>query len=365
MSLLFTPYRLRELELKNRVVVAPMATYGAVAGMAGDWHFTHLARFAAGGASLVFYEATAVMRQARIVQGGAGIWQDEHVASLLRITEYLRHHGVASALQLAHNVSNPALPRPWDGDDDGDHVAANEAVWNLTPATNAATERSGPQVHELSAAYIGALLDAYELAARRALEARFDVLEIHGGVGSLLHEFLSTAHNRRGDEYGGDLDSRMRLPLEVIERVRQVWPAERPLLYRLTPLDGNEYGWRIVDSVEFAKALQDVGVDMLDLASGGVPLLAAGADAPDGAQVETGKRLRDELKLPVMVGGGIRRANEAESALQAGAGDMVALGRELLWNPNWPLHAARELGDDPNWELWPSPYGWPLRNWRE
>jgi len=363
MSLLFTPYRLCDLELKNRAVVGPMATYGAVAGMAGDWHFTHLARFAAGGASLVFYEGTAIMRQARMVQGGAGIWQDEHVTPLLRITEYLRHHGVASAIQLCHNLNNPVLPRPWDGEAEGGQIAPNESLWNLTPGSNKGVGHGGPPVHELTAASIGSLLDAYELAARRALEARFDVLEIHGGVGSLLHEFLSSAHNRRGDEYGGDLDSRMRLPLEVVERVREVWPAERPLLFRLTPLDGGEYGWRMADSVEFAKALREIGVDMLDLASGGVPVVAD-AGQPGGAQAESGARIRQEVGLPVMIGGGIHLASQAEAALQQGAGDLVALGRALIWNPNWPLHAAHELGDDPNWELWPSPYGWPLHSWR-
>jgi 2,4-dienoyl-CoA reductase-like NADH-dependent reductase (Old Yellow Enzyme family) len=333
--------------------------------MAGDWHFTHLARFAAGGASMIFYEATAIMRQARMVQGCAGIWQDEHVSPLLRITEFLHHHGVAAAIQLTHGTNTPVVPRPWDGEGDGSNIAQNESIWNLTDGSNFGVERGGPQVHELSAAYIGALLEAYELAARRALEARFDALEIHGGVGSLLHEFLSPAHNRRGDEYGGDLDSRMRLPLEVAERVRAVWPRGRPLIYRLTPLDSPEAGWRLDDSIEFAKNLEEAGVNMLDLASGGVPLVPAGTSAPGGPQHETAKRLRSECGLKVLVGGGLRQPAVAEAALQEGAGDLVALARELLWNPNWPLHAAHELGDDPAWQLWPSPYGWPLLRWRE
>lgn len=358
MSQLFTPIRIRGLELKNRVAAGPIATYSAVAGMAGEWHLTHLARLAAGGVGLVFYEAAAIMRQARLTQGGAGLWQDEHVTPLLRITEFLRHHGVASAVQLAHATHAPVLPRPWDEGNGGDAAAVNAAFWNLTPESNAAAP-VGPPVHELGAAYIGGLLEAYELAARRALEARFDALEIHGGIGGLLHEFLSARSNRRGDEYGGDLESRMRLPLEVVERVREVWPRERPLMFRLASLDSAELGWRMADSLALGRALAEAGVDILDLASGGLPLV------PAGAQAETAKRLRAETGLRVMVGGGVREPAEAEAALADGAGDLVALARALLWDPNWPLRAARALGDDADCGLWPSPYGWPLQRWRE
>lgn len=366
MSSLFSPLQIRELELKNRVVVGPVTTYSAVAGMAGDWHLTHLARFAAGGAGLVFYEAAAIMRQGRIVQGGSGLWQDEHVAPLLRITEFLRQHGAASAIQLAHSGGAQVVPRPWDGtaEEHEDHIAQNRAIWDLGPDSARILARSGPALHEFSRTYFEALLEAYELAARRAAQARFDALEIHGGVGSLLHAFLSPVTNRRGDELGGDRDSRLSFPLDVVARVRAVWPSERPLLYRLTPIDDAQAGWRIADTEAFVQALAENGVDVVDLASGGTPLIdAAGQIA--GVQAETARRLRPIGGLKLMLGGGVAQPAHAAAALDGGAGDLVALARQILWNPNWPLHAARELGDDPDWRLWPHPFSWSMPGWPE
>lgn len=361
MSLLFSPLTVRGLALKNRVVVGPMATYSAVAGMAGDWHLTHLARFAAGGAGLVFYEATAIMRQNRVLQGGAGIWQDEHVPPLLRLTEFLRQHGAASAIQLAHSGATQVVPRPWDGTSENvaELVRQNQAFWDLDLEGAQISARGAPPVHEFSRGYLESLLDAYELAARRAAEARFDALEIHGGVGSLLHDFLAPTTNRRGDEYGGDRDSRMSFPLEVVERVRNVWPSDQPLFYRLGPVEDVPAGWRSADTVAFVTALAENGVDVIDLASGGAPLVDAATGEAGGPQLEISDRMRQEADVKVMLGGRITRPAQAEAALQSGAGDMVSLAREMLWNPNWPLHAAQDLGDDPDWHLWPHPFGWP------
>ncbi|HZD26056.1 MAG TPA: NADH:flavin oxidoreductase/NADH oxidase [Alphaproteobacteria bacterium] len=360
MSTLFSPLTIRGLELKNRVVVGPMATYSAVAGMAGDWHLTHLARFAAGGAALIFYEATAIMRQGRVIQGGAGIWQDEHVPPLLRLSEFLRQHGAATAIQLLHSGSGHVLPRPWDGPPDNaeEQRRQHQAYWDLGSPGGSEPGRRAPAAHEFSRSYLEGLLEAYELATRRAAEARFDVLEIHGGVGSLLHEFLAPASNRRGDEYGGDRESRMSFPLEVVERVRAVWPPSQPLFYRLTPLDNAQTGWRAADTVDFAAALGEKGVDVIDLTSGGTPLVDAASGQVGGLQLETAERLRQQASVSIMLGGAISRPAQSEAALQQGLGDLVALARELLWNPNWPLHAAQELGDDPDWGLWPHPFGW-------
>jgi len=360
MSSLFSPLTIRGLELKNRVVVGPMATYSAVAGMAGDWHLTHLARFAAGGAGLIFYEATAIMRQGRIIQGGSGIWQDEHVPPLLRLTEFLRQHGAASAIQLAHSGSSHVVPRPWDAapESAAEQLRQNQAYWDLGEESPRAAARGGPALHEFSRAYLESLLDSYELATRRAAEARFDALEIHGGVGSLLHDFLAPTTNRRGDEFGGDRDSRMSFPLEVVDRVRAVWPAELPLFYRLTPIDSAQAGWRIADTVAFVDALAENGVDVIDLASGGTPLIDAASGEPGGLQIETASRLRQVAEVKVLLGGRVTRPTQAEAALEQQAGDLVALARELLWNPNWPLQAAQELGDDPDWRMWPHAFGW-------
>ena len=363
MSLLFTPLEINGLTLTNRVVFGPMATYSAVAGTAGDWHFSHLARFAAGGAGLVYYEATATTRQARNIQGGAGIWQDEHVPPLLRITEFLRQQGTASAIQLHHRGESGVVPRPWDGDSSAGAgvLAENEAFWDLTPGTGHALTDSRPSAHEYLRSNLERLQDSFELAARRSAEAGFDVLEVHGGVGSLLHSFLSPVSNRRGDEYAGDREARMSFPLEVVERVRAVWPAERPLFYRLTPIDSAELSWRIDDTVEFAKALRRRGVDMISCASGGLPLCDPSSGAIDGVQAVTAKRIREEAEVPTMTGGGITKAAQAEAALQDGCSDLVALVRELIWNSNWPLHAAQELDADTEWQHWPLQYGWSLK----
>ncbi len=359
--LLFAPLRIRSLTLKNRIVIGPMATYAAVAGTAGDWHLAHLAKFAAGGAGLVFFEATAISRQSRITQGAAGLWQDEQTAPLLRITEFLRQQGAASAIQLAHSGAPTALPRPWDGEEPGagDGLDRNERLWDLIAAEQPGRSEIGPPVHEFGDAYLEALLDEYELAAKRAATARFDVLEIHGGSGCLLHSFLSPALNRRGDEYGGTLEDRMRFPLEVVGRVRAAWPEERPLFYRLSPIDSDDSGWHVDDTIAFASALARRGVDVIDCASASTPLVATGA-APD-IQVETTRRLGAETEVLRLAGGGIRTAAEAEAALDAGNADLLALVREVVWNPNWPLHAAGTLGADPNWGLWPPQYGWSLR----
>lgn len=362
-SLLFRPLEIRSLSLKNRIVVGPMATYAAVAGMAGDWHFAHLAKFAAGGAGLVFFEATAVSRQSRLTQGAAGLWQDEQIAPLLRITDFLRQQGTRTAIQLVHSGAQTTAPRPWDGDEVEieESLGRNEGLWDMVAEGEPGPSEINPPAHEFSDAYLEALLDEYELAARRAAEARFDVLEIHGGSGCLLHSFLAPAHNRRGDEYGGTREDRIRFPLEVVARVRAVWPEERPLFYRLSPVDSAELGWRIADTLAFAQALGRHGVDLIDCASASAPLVGGTDGTTAAVQAETGKGLGSEADILTMAGGQITTAEEAEDALREGSADLVALVREAAWNPNWPLHAARALGVDPDWDLWPPQYGWSLR----
>lgn len=358
--LLFAPLEIRGLTLANRIVVGPMATYMAVAGMVGDWHLAHLSRFAGGGAALVFLEAAAISRQARMIQGAVGIWQDEQVGALRRMTEFLHQQGVAAGLQLAYCGGAMLNHRPWDETDDGDDpLVANARLWDMD--STVVEVPADPLAHEFARETLDELLDLFEQATRRAAEAGFDVLEIHGGRGSILHAFLSPTDNRRGDEYGGTLETRIGFPLDVVDSVRAAWPEERPLFYRMAPVDSSRVGWRLADTVSFADRLLRAGVDVVDLASGATPLADDTGVLSDGVQAGTARALRGDAGVLAMVGGGLEGHVSAEDALSGGVGDLVALVRATVWNPNWPLHAADVLGIDPEKAAWQPPYGWALR----
>ncbi len=357
---LFAPLDIRGLTLANRIVFGPMATYSAVAGTVGDWHLAHLSRFATGGSALIFLEAAAILRQNRMFQGAVGIWQDEQVGALRRMTEFLHQHGVAAGLQLACRGGSMLNQRPWDeeADDGVDPHAANLMLWDMDPDMIEAP--ADPAAHEFEREMLDELLDGFGQAARRAAESGFDALEIHGGRGTIPHAFLSPTDNRRGDEYGGVRESRIVFPVEVVNAVRDAWPEDRPLFYRMAPVDNSRVGWRVEDSVAFAGELGRAGVDVIDLASGASPI--ANADGlSEGAQATTARAIRRDAAIPVMVGGGLDGHVAAEAAIDGGYGDLVALVRPTIWNPNWPLHAADSLGIDPEMAAWQPPYGWALR----
>lgn len=365
-ALLFEPIRIRGLELKNRVVIAPMATYSAVEGMPSDWHFAHLAKFAIGGAGLIFCEATAVERRGRITHGCCGIWSDAHVPGWKRITDFIRQMGGASGMQIAHSGRKASSQRPWHGNGPltpEDYARIGEEMWEPVGPSADAFAPGWQTPHELTREDLERLLDAYEAAARRTLAAGFDVLEIHGAHGYLLHSFLSPLGNKRTDEYGGSLEGRMRFPLRVVERVRAAWPEERPLFYRISAVDGVGVGWSIEDSIRFAAELKARGVDVVDCSTGGMrlPRDAQLVARTPGFQVEYASRVRREAGIMTMAVGLIRTARHAEQVLAEGHADLVAIAREALFNPNWPQHAALELGCDPDWRCWPEPYGWWLR----
>lgn len=364
--LLFTPLELPGVTAKNRIVVSPMCQYSAVAGVATDWHFAHHHRFAVGGAGIGIVEATGVEARGRITPGCTGIWSDAQVPALAQIAKIYRDHGALSGIQLAHAGRKASAQRPWHGS--GPLSKADEArgdqAWQTVGPSPEPVSSAWPVPHPLSVEEIRALVEKWADAARRALAAGFDIIEIHGAHGYLIHSFLSPLSNRRNDAYGGELNRRMRFALEVTEAVRAVWPKDRPLFYRTSAVDGAEGGTTVEDTIALAKALKARGVDVIDCSSGGISgssTLAVGRTRPKlGFQVPYAERVRREADIKTMAVGLIVDARQAEEVLRRKQADLVALGRELLYDPFWPLHAAQTLGADPEYASWPEQYGWYL-----
>ncbi len=338
---LMTPFTLREIIFRNRIAVSPMCQYSSVDGFANDWHLVHLGSRAVGGAALVFMEATAVEARGRISPADMGIWKQEHVEFLGRITRFIHSQGAVAGIQLAHAGRKASTRPPVEG---GGVIPESEGGWQ-TLAPSAIPFREGePVPHELSKSEIHGLVEDFAAAARRALEAGFDVIEIHGAHGYLLHEFLSPLSNVRTDEYGGPLSNRLRLALEVTEAVRGVWPARLPLFFRISATDWVPGGWTDDDSVALVRALQPLGVDLVDCSSGGN---AAHAKIPlgPGYQVPFAEKVRRETGMPTGAVGLITSAVQADEIVGSGQADMVLLAREFLRDPYFPLHAAAALGE--------------------
>lgn len=356
MTKLFSPIALRELTLRNRSVVAPMCQYSSIDGFANDWHMVHLGRFAMGGFGLVVLEASGVVPEGRITYGDLGIWKDEHIANLSRIVDFIHSQGAAAGIQLAHAGRKASTSVSWRGPDElateEQRRAAGYEHW--TPVAPSAVSHdpndSDFQVPTaLDKAGIQRVIDGFVAAARRAETAGFDTVEIHAAHGYLLNQFLSPLANFRTDEYGGSLENRMRLVLEVTEAVRAVWPAQKPLLARLSVSDNAEGGWSVEDSVVLSRALKALGVDAIDCSSGGFAQGKIVSTA--GYQVSFAKAVRDGAEIPTMAVGLLGDINEAERILVDGEADFIALARGALDDPNWAAHAARVLEDD--YALWP------------
>lgn len=361
---LFTPIDLRGVTLRNRVVLSPMCTYSARDGIADDFHLVHLGKFALGGFGLIFFEATAVQERGRITHGDLGLWHDGQVAPMRRITDFLRRHGAVPAIQLAHAGRKASMQRPWKGNGPlgKDDFEAGDLPWPVVAPSALALDEGWLVPHQMSTSEMGSLKEDWRTAALRALEAGFEVAEVHGAHGYLLHEFLSPISNRRDDAYGGDLAGRMRFPLEVAEAVRAVWPADRPLFFRISAVDGIDGGWTLDDSVTLARELKQRGVDVIDCSSGGLLGSATAARIPRGPgfQLPFAERVRRESEVATMAVGLILTARQAEDVLNDGVADLVAIGREALFDPNWPLHAEQALAPDERFRSWPEQYGWWL-----
>jgi 2,4-dienoyl-CoA reductase-like NADH-dependent reductase (Old Yellow Enzyme family) len=352
-SQLFSPITLRDVTFRNRVWVAPMCQYSAVDGVPNDWHLVHLGSFARGGAGLVLTEATAVVPEGRISPEDTGIWNDEQQAAWSRIVDFVHGQGAKAGMQLAHAGRKGSTFSGFTGRTGG--VPDEEGGW--TPVGPSATAFPGLRDPEaLDASGIRAVVTAFGDAAERALAAGFDVLEIHGAHGYLLHEFLSPLSNERTDEYGGSFENRVRLLLEVVAEVRGRVPAGTPVVVRLSATDWTEGGWDDDQTVRLAGLLAEAGVDLVDTSTGGnVP---ARIPVGPGYQVPFARRVRTEAGIPSGAVGLITDPKQAEDIIADGSADVVLLARELLREPHWPLRAAAELGvdDEDQAALWPVQY---------
>ncbi|WP_083100106.1 NADH:flavin oxidoreductase/NADH oxidase [Pseudophaeobacter leonis] len=361
---LFEPLQLRGTTLTNRLVVSPMCQYSAEEGVANDWHFANLARFALGGFGAVFVEATAVSPEGRITHGDLGLWNDDQIAPLQRIAGFLKDNGAVPAIQLGPAGRRAAAQRPWEGDGpltDADAAARGEGPWPVI-AASAIPHRDGWQTpHAMTKDDLEVMRGQWRRATERALQAGFEIVEVHAAHGFLLNSFLSPLANLRNDDHGGDFDSRLRFPLEIVSIVREIWPADRPVFVRLSATDWAEGGWNGDDTVEFARRLKRLGVDVVDCSSGGVaypkPPLAA------DYQTQFASRVHRETDMAAMAVGLIDDPKAAAALIAEGHADLVALAREALNDPNWPLHARAALGADPlDFDLWPVQAGHWLRN---
>jgi 2,4-dienoyl-CoA reductase-like NADH-dependent reductase (Old Yellow Enzyme family) len=365
--MLFEKIRLRETEARNRIVVSPMCQYSARDGHVTDWHLVHLGKFAQGGAGIVFVEATAVEKRGRITHGDTGIWDDEHIAGLKRIAAFVKEQGALPAIQLAHAGRKASMARPWYGNGPLTQADSDrgDTAWSTIAPTQAPLDPAWIAPRAFKKGDFEVVLNAFRQAARRAHAAGFEVAEVHAAHGYLLHTFLSPLSNTRDDEYGGSLENRMRFPLEVAKAVREAWPAGKPLFMRLSSIDDVEGGWSLEDTVSLAGKLKATGIDVVDCSSGGILGSATAATKTllprvPGFQLPFSEAVRKETGLKTMAVGLILSGAQAEEALQAGRADLIAIGREALYDPNWPLHAARELGVDPEYAQWPQQYGWWL-----
>lgn len=349
---LFTPLTLGDTEIRNRVMLSPMCQYSAENGMANDWHRVHLGTRAAGGAGLVMTEATAVEPRGRITPDCLGIWSDEHAEAIEAIVSFVRSQGATPGIQLAHAGRKASHAPPFEG---GDALSRDDPDgWETISATDEPYPDDDPAAtRRMDADDIAAVTAAFRDAAERSLEAGFEVAEVHAAHGYLLHQFLSPVTNDRDDEYGGSFENRTRLLREVVAAVRDVWPAGKPVFVRISATDwiDDRDSWDIDDSVRLAPLLADAGADLIDVSGGGIHPDQQLPTTGSGYQVPYAEAIREETEVPVAAVGKITEPAHADALVRNGRTDLVALGRELLRRPYWPLEAAHELGADIEWPV--------------
>ena len=344
---LFSPFQLRSVTFANRIGVSPMCQYSSRDGFASDWHFVHLGARAQGGPGLLTLEASAVLPEGRISPADLGIWKDAHIPELQRIARFIQSQGVRAGIQLAHAGRKASMSPPFGGER---LVLPEEGGWQPAAPSAVAFSPSYGVPQALDQAGIAEVIHAFALAARRALAAGFDYVEIHAAHGYLIHEFLSPLANVRKDAYGGSFENRTRFALEVVDAVRAEWPSHLPLFVRISATDWVEGGWSIEDSVELARLFKAHGVDLVDASSGGqVP--NARIPVGPGFQVPFAARIRAEAGIPTAAVGMITDPNQANELVAEGKADLVFLAREMLRDPYWPLHAAAALGETASWPV--------------
>ncbi|MEO5589931.1 MAG: NADH:flavin oxidoreductase/NADH oxidase [Gemmatimonadaceae bacterium] len=346
---LFTPFSMRDVTMRNRIAVSPMCEYSSVDGFATDWHLVHLGSRAVGGAGLVFTEATAVTADGRISPSDLGIYHDEHVEMLSRITAFIHSQETLAGIQLAHAGRKASTEVPWKG---RQYVPPENGGWNPVHAPSPIAFDTGYAVpEELDAAGIRRVRQAFVDAARRAYDAGFDVIEIHAAHGYLLDEFLSPLSNHRTDEYGGSPDNRMRLVCEIVEDVRrEAWPDRLPVVVRISATDWVDGGWDIDQSVELAGKLKSLGVDLIDCSSGGNSPAQQIPTGP-GYQVQFAERIRKDTGVPTGAVGLITEPEQANRIVAEGQADIVLLARQMLRDPYFPMHAADALAAEVRWPV--------------
>lgn len=348
MSALFSPLSIRSIQLKNRLVVSPMCQYSSEDGFSTDWHLVHLGSRAVGGAGLIITEAAAVSPEGRISPNDLGIWKDEHIDGLKRITQFIQQNGAVAGIQLAHAGRKASTRRPWEG---GKAIFPNEENgWQTVAPSAIPFVADAPEPSALTEEGLEKVRADFVAAAQRSIAAGFQVIELHAAHGYLLHQFLSPLSNQRTDDYGGSFENRIRLLLEVIERVQSVWPATLPLFVRISATDWTEGGWTIADSVKLSGILKNKGVDVIDASTGGN---VANAKIPvgPGYQVSFAERIKQETGITTAAVGLITTASQAEQILTTGQADLILLAREFLRDPYFSLHAAHDLGDETTWPV--------------
>lgn len=356
MTHLFSPLKIKSVEFKNRIVVSPMCEYSSTDGFANDWHLVHLGGFAVGGASLVITEATAVSPEGRISPGDLGIWKDAHIEKLKQITDFIHQRGSVAGIQLAHAGRKASHDIPWNGGRQIPSGAANG--WKtVAPSAIPFTDDEETPI-ELDRAGIEKVRADFKAAAARALKAGFKVIEIHGAHGYLISEFNSPLSNDRTDDYGGSFENRIRLLLEIVDSVKEVWPDDLPLFVRISSTDWTEGGWTEDDSVALSKILKEKGVDLVDCSSGG-NVATARIPLKPGYQVQFAEKIKNETGVLTGAVGLITTPEQADQIIQTGQADMVLLAREMLRDPHFALRAAHVLGHEVEWPVQYQRARWP------
>ena len=366
LPLLLQPVPLRGVFARNRIVVSPMCQYESCNGGPTDWHLVSLGKYAIGGAGIVFTEETAVEERGRKTYECAGIYSDDHVPAYRRITDFIRGQGALPAIQLGHAGRKASSDTPWNDFrplDESDAARGLKPWVGVSSSAIAAPRAGSTTPTAMSIDDIRAMIALWREAAARSLDAGFDICEIHGAHGYLIHQFLSPLANLRNDGYGGDLQGRMRFALEIVEAVRAVWPQDKPLFFRCSATDGPSGHWSIDDTIVLARELRSRGVDAITCSSGGIagPINTEIVPRVPGYHVPYAERVRREADIKSIAVGLITEARHAEQILNSGQADLIALARELLYNPHWPVHAAKELGIENYLDILPRGLSWWLK----
>ncbi len=373
-SKLFSSIDIRGVRLPNRIVLSPLCMYSAKNGVANEWHFSHLSTFARAKIGLIFTEATAVQKIGRITPFCLGLWNRKQAKALKPIVKFIKEMGSIPGFQLAHAGRKAGTKEPWNGGvplDDDDIKKGNKPWKTIAPSSIPLAENWViPKAMDKSD--IKKLIKSYVNSAKLAIDIGFKVLEVHAAHGYLLHSFLSPLSNKRNDSYGGDLFGRARLLTEIIIAIRKEIPQEIPIFCRISAVDGLKNGWSMQDSLELAKILAEIGVDVIDCSSGGLTgrprfvahddgqLMKTNIDRGLGFQVPYAEKIKRNVSIKTMAVGVIVDPHQAENILLQKQADLIAMGRELMYNPFWPLHAAQELDADPDFSLWPKQYKWGI-----